>query len=221
MSLPIDPSRVRQWGSIALASRDLSLLKKAIEHGFDVNGLDRNGRTCLHRVILDRWFEAFMLLLDSGADVNKRSRSGGTPFLVAAWNGNAKMASELERRGADIHVRTKYGHTALHAASDAGSALLVEGLLQRLHPNTLHLVDFDGESALHWACKEQAGEVIRLLIVAGIDTAIRDNEGRLAEDLAKGDARDAYCMALIERERKMLAEEASEGPVRSMGRKRL
>lgn len=69
------------------------------------------------------------LLLEHGADVQRRDESGRTPLHYAAGVGAAAVEM-LVSRGAAVNAQDKDGTTPLHAAVDRGSVTAVEALLR-------------------------------------------------------------------------------------------
>lgn len=57
------------------------------------------------------------LLLESGADLNKKNENGYTPLMFAAEYGNLAITKLLIEQGADTTTKNKYGHTALFLAA--------------------------------------------------------------------------------------------------------
>jgi ankyrin repeat protein len=57
------------------------------------------------------------LLLEHGADINVRSRSGWTPLYLASMNGALEVVRLLLEHGADVEAKDKYGGTALQVAT--------------------------------------------------------------------------------------------------------
>jgi len=99
--------------------------------------------------------------LESGGDVNQRSKSGDTLLHIAAWNGDLEIVQFLLAHGADINSRGNNGYTALHLAVDG---------------------DIDGPIQSGRAVTELP--VARLLIEAGADESLRDDGGEIPRDTA-------------------------------------
>jgi uncharacterized protein len=71
------------------------------------------------------------LLLDRGADINRRANTKfrNTPLQVALLTGQEPMAELLVSRGADVRIEQAEGFTALHEAVQIGSEKVVKLLL--------------------------------------------------------------------------------------------
>ena len=91
----------------------------------------------------------------SGADINVVGEHGVTPLMEASYWQFAECVAEMLRLGADARRVNNYGSTALHSVALRGH-------------------DFGG-----------GAEVVRLLVAAGCDAAVRDNDGRTAVEYAR------------------------------------
>ena len=84
------------------------------------DALDRMDGVGLTPLMTAAWCQnpaTVKLLLERGADVNKKSFSGWTALMVAAVTGNKDIIEMLLERGADIGVVNTDGRTALTYAS--------------------------------------------------------------------------------------------------------
>jgi ankyrin repeat protein len=64
------------------------------------------------------------VLLAKGADVNARDNTGGTPLILAAFEGRTNAVQILLAHGADVNAKDNKGETALMAAKRGGTALM-------------------------------------------------------------------------------------------------
>jgi ankyrin repeat protein len=87
----------------------------ALQKGANPNAVDEQGMTALMRALVDCDANAVRLLLDKGADANKRSAGDSTPLVLAA--GDFAKVKALVERGADVNARSGADRTALHAAA--------------------------------------------------------------------------------------------------------
>jgi uncharacterized protein len=71
------------------------------------------------------------LLLDRGADINRRANTKfrNTPLQVSLLTGQEEMAALLVARGADVRIEQAEGFTALHEAAQIGSEKVIALLL--------------------------------------------------------------------------------------------
>ena len=71
-------------------------------------------------------WDAFLLLLNAGADVNAAAWRGTTPLIHAVAMSEADMVRALLDRGADPSIKTPAGKTALDFARERKDAAIVE-----------------------------------------------------------------------------------------------
>ena len=103
-------------GDMRLEER--AAILKALRHT-DIPG--NGGRTPLMRMLqqldLNSKTELLPLLLDKGADVNRRDDGGNTALIIAMDNQGYKgVVKQLVRAGTDINAENRNGDTALHLA---------------------------------------------------------------------------------------------------------
>lgn len=105
----------------ALDSSDLSKLELELKNGFDVNTTDESGAPLLAaQGFFPGGAKACKLLIDNGADVDKKDRDGNTPLIHAIYNLNVWIACELISNGADVHAKDRFNRTALYCAACRG-----------------------------------------------------------------------------------------------------
>ena len=131
----------------------LDMARSLLEAGAAVNSQDDNDwETPLHWAARNgnNCSAVAEMLLASGAEVDKESRTGFTPLSIAAENGNTRVCSVLLRAGADInHETDEDGCTAICLAinsGEVGAALL----LMRWEPSLAGLDDDEAESLGSW-----------------------------------------------------------------------
>jgi ankyrin repeat protein len=104
------------------------------------------------------------LLIRHGADVNARTRGGGTALNVAASSGELEIAAVLIGAGADVNASDSHGWTPLMGAvsQSPDSAVLVEALLRAgAHPDQR---DDEGTTAMQIAARQKDLRVVELLL---------------------------------------------------------
>ena len=113
------------------------------------------------------------------------------------------MAQWLVENGADMNVENEYGRTPLHTAAylfNNAPASLIKSMIEKKAP--LNKQDTMGkETALHLAAandKDGAVEVVKVLLEAGADRAIKNAKNETPLDVAKRHGNKAI-IALLER----------------------
>jgi ankyrin repeat protein len=113
---------------MAMKSNDLALVQQLVAAGANVNALDAQGSTPLHRAVLTRPAEyatpLVATLLRAGADANAMRPKGGTPLHNLVFGADnlsrealAQIASLLAQHGADVNLPAAFdGATPLDIA---------------------------------------------------------------------------------------------------------
>jgi ankyrin repeat protein len=104
----------------------LSLVKKLIAHGADVNFIKPRDYSPLIIAAEYSQKEIIELLINKGADVNYQTNYGITALMVAADYGCTEIVELLLDAGADVNLRTKYDDKAfVYAKKEEIKLLLV------------------------------------------------------------------------------------------------
>uniref|UniRef100_A0A8C6K9Y3 Ankyrin repeat domain 28 n=1 Tax=Nothobranchius furzeri TaxID=105023 RepID=A0A8C6K9Y3_NOTFU len=118
--------------------------------GFDIDTPDDFGRTCLHAAAAGGNLECLNLLLNTGADFNRKDGFGRTPLHYAAANCNYHCLFALVGSGAGVNDLDERGCTPLHyaAASDTDGKCLEYLLRNDANPG---IRDNQGYNTVHYA----------------------------------------------------------------------
>ena len=109
--------------------------------------------------------------------------------VCAGVDGNVDAVRSWVASGADINVVNEYGNTPLMLASRGHHTECVAEML-RLGADARRVAN-EGGTALHWVAELAASPgkdgvgVVRQLVAAGCDAAVRDNDGDTAVELAR------------------------------------
>jgi ankyrin repeat protein len=98
-----------------------ALLDHPSSPAVDVNLLDKEGSTPLHKAAYFGHAECVKLLLRAGADVMLQDGEGSTPLHKAAFSGQATSAALLIQAGADVEAQDREDGTPLHNAAFNGT----------------------------------------------------------------------------------------------------
>ncbi|RMJ18629.1 hypothetical protein CDV36_001718 [Fusarium kuroshium] len=113
-------------------------------------------------------------LIDAGADVNVKMKSGSPALSIAA---NAEIVDLLIRAGADVHATNGTGTTALHGAAKNDNAEIVKKLLSMGAMVNLRTL-YGGFTPLHVAAQYNSADAAQLLCSLGGDIDARVDDGR-------------------------------------------
>ena len=132
-------------------------------------------------------------LLQQGADVGARDRSGDTPLHWAAWHGHLEVVKYLLSRGdVDANARDRWGNTPLHNAALKGHLEVVKYLLSRgdVDANVFRFSSYVG-TPLDLAARYGHLEVVKYLLSRGdfdadaLNEALHDAAGGGHLDMVK------------------------------------
>jgi ankyrin repeat protein len=155
-------------------------VRKALEHGADVEARDNTGATPLLIATHHNHVDAAKVLIDAGADVNAKDRIHDSPYLYAGARGYNAILRMTLAHGADLTSTNRYGGTALIPAAERG------------HVETVNLliaagVDVNHVNNLHWTALLEAillgnggvshTAIVRALIQGGADVNLADGDG--------------------------------------------
>jgi ankyrin repeat protein len=106
------------------------LLRKGV---IDVNSVDENGETALHRAVVeDNLAVVGLLLAEPGIEVSVRTEHGGTPLHYAlAWKREGLAQRLIAFKGCDVNARSQNWPAPIGLAIRENLAECVEALCAR------------------------------------------------------------------------------------------
>ena len=127
----------------ALASDDLRLLKAMLDGGVSPDLQTKGGTTLLQRALYgDKAFDRVRLLVERGANINRRDSIDGTALLDAILLSKPEIAIYLIEHGADVHATMASGVSVAYAVQGA----IDDSSQQTLHARvTDYSIDEDGK----------------------------------------------------------------------------
>ncbi len=165
----------------AAKENDTIVLKNMISSGIDLEAKDGKQRTPLMLAIYEEHTEGARILIEAGANVNALDDLLNSPFLYAGANGQLEIVKLCLSHNADYHVVNRYGGTALIPAAEKGHDEVV-ALLANTDDYPIDHINYLGWTALLEAIILSDGgsvhqHIVHLLIEAGADVNIADNDG--------------------------------------------
>ena len=149
----------------AVTTGNVDIAQLLLNHGANVNALDDEGWSPLHRA--SRSLDVLELLLEQQADVNILGNDEQTPLYLASQYGELEVARVLLRYGAAVDARDKNGRTPLIAASRLGHLALVRLLIQ--NGAAMDSQDNKGWTPLQSASCYGHLDIVRELVACGAD----------------------------------------------------
>jgi ankyrin repeat protein len=197
---PLQPSEIesRQLSYplsivIAAKTKNISLVRKLIDNGCDVNVRDKShkGWTALMFAAFLKQIEIVKMLLDAGAEPDMRSEVGDTALGLAYADGHREIKNLLKQYGAvnesvnesifkhmtpsEIESRKMKDPLTLIRASEKNDIALVRRLLDM--GADVNVKDDYGWNALMMASTYEDLDIARMLIDRGIDVNAKNNNG--------------------------------------------
>lgn len=163
-SLPTQPFRDTIFKRRALIVRML------LEHGADIHVCSK-GFTPLQIAAATAQELIVNALLEKGASAQ------GVTVICAYWGLNSDTVKQLLERGANLEATDmRWNKPALTWHAELGSSAILKVLLH--HGASVRHQDIQGSSALHYASANACTDSVKLLLEAGAQTNLRDNEGK-------------------------------------------
>jgi ankyrin repeat protein len=161
----------------------LSVAQLLLEHGVDVNALDKDNATPLHLASSHGMPEIARLLLDHGAKTNVENLLGQTPLHVVSQSRGFSyetpdVARLLLEFGVDVNAQDKDQATPLHFACSHGNFETALVLLD--HGAKVNAQNADGQTPLHRVSqssnhpREDNPRVAQVMLERGADVNARD-----------------------------------------------
>jgi ankyrin repeat protein len=185
---------------IAIANQDLEMVRLLGELGAYLDS-GFGDHTALTYAISIQAFDTAELLIESGADVNRQTRSGNFPLLAAVAAGSETLTRSLLRRSASVWMASSSGCYPVHMAARKNRPDLVRLLVKR--GSQVDLVSNHGDTPLCIAVRLGNQACIECLISLGADVnhmsrnpssksllwlALGDGSVKVAETLIKAGA---------------------------------
>lgn len=136
------------------------------------------------------------VLLERGVDVNAVDDEGRSALWWAANEGHQDMVHVLLSHGANATRQDRAAVTPLMAAIDRGNSPIAQMLLPHYSVRDVNVRDALGRTALLAACQQDDRRIARAMLLAGADTAMVNNEGLTARDVAASQGQQ-QCVALF------------------------
>lgn len=174
------------------------IVELLLEKGAAIDkGDEENGATPLFQAVYGLEPEIASLLVDRGADVNKKTKPGMSPLMLAANSKQADIVAMLVERGADVGAKDAEDLTPLMYAAEGGSSEIAGLLLE--HGAEVNTQSNVGTTALMAAVEMDRVGVFEILLGRGADINLRIANGWTALWSAVDNRRAEMARVLIEK----------------------
>lgn len=197
----------------AVADGDVEGVRKALHAGASVNAISHSGdgqntpgSSALHFAANYRHREIVALLIENGAEIEKRTKLGETPLLLASMGTSslegAAIVELLLQRGAKATTADKKKQTPLHFVTfNSENPDLIEAVIKA--GGKINAATNGGRTPLHRAASSGRAANIAVLLRHGADLNARDGSGmqpihKIADcdNLSDGSVMDAVAVLL-------------------------
>lgn len=179
-----DPNPAADAVLLRAAQRgDVDEVELALRSGADLEARNGRGQTALLLASAHDRVAVARVLVAHGADPDALDDRHDTPWLVTGVTGSVAMLEALLPAGPDLTVRNRFGGLSPIPASERGHVDYVRRVVRTD-------VDLDHVNDLGWTALLEAAvlgegtqrwqQIVRILLDAGVDTSIRDRDGRTA-----------------------------------------
>ena len=164
----------------AIKRDDAAVVTRLLQQGFDPNARDPAGQHGLYLALREPSLKVARALIDwPSTDVEARNARDESPLMMAALRGHTDMVVRLVERGADVN---KTGWAPLHYAATKGDLVAMQVLLD--HHAYIDAESPNGSTPLMMAAMYGTPAAVRLLLVAGADATLKNEQGLTAIDFA-------------------------------------
>lgn len=169
----------------AIKADDPVALTDLLRRGFDANTRDPGGQHGLVLAVRDKSLRAADALLDwPKTETEVRTAADESPLMFASLNGYLELSKKLITRGADVN---KPGWAPLHYAATRGHLAVMTLLL-----DNYAYIDASSPNAttpLMMAAFYGTPSAVKLLLEAGADPMLKNDQGLSAIDFAHRNSR--------------------------------
>ena len=166
----------------AVRRNDAAAVQQALRSGAKVNAGDADSRTPLCEACVRGYNQIIRILLDAGAYTRCKDLEGETPASLACRGGHLSAVKMIVNRDIGLVETGRYGLTRLLLIAINGGHLGIFRFLLDRGADVFHTAD-EEETTLMIACQQEGPdslEIVRLILVAGVDVNARDTSQRTA-----------------------------------------
>ncbi len=165
----------------AIKTDDARTIQSLLARGFDPNTLDPQVQHGLILAIREPSPKVIKALLAApNLDLNALNAKGESPLMLAVFNGDLDLASQMIKKGADVN---KTGWTPLHYAATKGHLALISLLIE--NHAYIDAESPNGSTPLMMASMYGTAEAVKLLLDEGADPLLKNQQGLTAIQFAQ------------------------------------
>ena len=166
---------------IAIKRDDADTVTTLLNRGFDVNTLNPAGEQGLFLALREPSLKVAAVLINwPQTNVEARTQQDESPLMLASLKGLVQICQQLIEKGADVN---KPGWAPLHYAATHGHLAVMTLLLEK-HAY-IDAASPNGSTPLMMAAHYGTPSAVKLLLEAGADPLLRNEQGLSAIDFAQ------------------------------------
>jgi ankyrin repeat protein len=170
---------------VAIKQDDAAQVRQLLNRGFDANTIDPKGQNGLYLALQEPSPKVAQVLAEwPKTNVNMLNAQGESVLMIAALKDNIGAATSLLKRDADVN---KTGWAPLHYAATSGSLAILSLLLDK-HAY-IDAESPNGSTPLMMAAMYGTPQAVKLLVDAGADPLLKNQQGLTAIDFARRTSR--------------------------------
>jgi ankyrin repeat protein len=177
---PVDKAEANRRLLAAAAAGDADGVALALRVDADQETTDDRRRTPLLLAVTNEHVDVARVLVALGANPNALDAQHDTPWLVTGVTGSVPMLEALLPAHPDLAVRNRFGGVSLIPASERGHVEYVRRVVQT-GIDVNHVNDLGWTALLEAVILGDGGprhqEIVRILVAAGADRSIADQNG--------------------------------------------
>ena len=171
----------------AIRQDDQASIQVLLARGFDPNTVDATGSAGLLLAVKTSAMKvAATLAAWPGTKVEVRNTADESPLMLAALTGELALCQMLIKKGADVN---KPGWAPLHYAATEGHVNVMNLLLEEYA--YIDAASPNGTTPLMMAAQYGTESAVKLLLEAGADPMLKNDQGLSAMDFANRASRSA------------------------------
>jgi ankyrin repeat protein len=187
----------------AVSYQDLDKIKNLLESGVDINYQEESaGATALIMSAMYNFGDIARYLIEKGADVSIRNKTGHTALMAAAGS-SEEVFDLLVANGADMNVKLEDGTSAfMLSISGVMSDFVGFGNAKKLRDNGADVDEYftsgpaEGYTCLMMAARNQRPDIVNFLVENGANVNARAANGNTPLSLAE-EEKDQEMIALL------------------------
>lgn len=173
----------------AITNKNIDRLEWALSTGScNVNEANHtNQSTPLHTACLFSFSDGVWALIAANANVNALDANGKSPLHYSCEYSSVRkdLVEMLVAAGADVNAADRHGWTPLHYACWGKYSSDIACTLIEANANLDAKTFSPGNTALHYACDHGCDSIVAVLLAAGADVSIENNDGLTPMDFAE------------------------------------